>query len=1012
MNKETFANPTKEYRASPFWSWTGELKPAELKRQIREMKKQGYGGYFMHSREGLETKFLGKEWFEAVKACLDEGKRIGMESWIYDEDRWPSGCAGGLMNKEWHRVRGLDCKEVYLSDLAEKLKDPLLVAVFGVEFEERGIMSNFRRIKTLKGLKPKKSYIAFSVHFYDNTNWYNGTSYVDLLNPEVTKDFLKIAIDPYVKRYKKDFGEFMPGSFIDEPNYVCSPKILPWTDGLPAFFKKLNGYDMINKLPLLAFDGEGMFKMRHDFWKTLTKRYVEAFTVVYAKYCEKHGLKMTGHYLQEDTLLAQIRTSGAIMPHYEYEHVPGIDHLGKNIRDALTLKQVSSVAHQFGRNRILCEIFGVSGHSMTFEDQKWIADFHFSHGVTFMAQHLLLYTMRRDGKRDYPPNFNYQQTYFKHYRLINDYFARAAYITSTGDYKADVLLLHPIGTAWGLYKMSLDGIDTNNAVLSREVGYQGWLERAITNLMGLHVDFDLGDEIILGRHGKVTEGSLKVAKKGKYKIIVVPPSLTWFKSTVKLLEEFLNAGGKVIFLGEKPVYVDGNPAASKWNGIFAHKNVISCKNEMVDMNKLLGELIENKVKVQDMDGNEIADISVHYRIDGKNHIFFMSNKSRHRDHEAKIFFPVKGEATEFDMQTGKTKKLETGLYSKGLTAELKISRAGSRAFVIDSSKAAVVSKKAVYSKEMVEKFDPKWKFKRLDLNTLTLDFCKFRVDNGGWSDVLPVYKARQKAWVVSGLQPAKGIQPWAQKDMSVPCRNVAVEIETKFYVEKLPKTIFFLLESSEKWELIVNGKEVSAKTTAWQYDKCLAKINIAKYVKSGANTINISGRFDYDMAIEDMYLSGDFGVKKLYDNKYVITGEPGILTDGNWGSQGYPFYSGSMIYEQDVVLARGKKNKVTLELNNPKGTVFFVYVNGKKQPLITEPWKADITSAVKDGKNNIKIEVVSSLRNTFGPLHHRLGDDVGWVGPNCFVDDADQKLEYVFEPYGLLEGASVIVSTK
>jgi len=50
------------------------------------------------------------------------------------------------------------------------------------------------------------------------------------------------------------------------------------------------------------------------------------------------------------------------------------------------------------------------------------------------------------------------------------------------------------------------------------------------------------------------------------------------------------------------------------------------------------------------------------------------------------------------------------------------------------------------------------------------------------------------------------------------------------------------------------------------------------------------------------------------------------------------------------------------------------------------------------------------LRNTFGPCHHRLGDDVGWVGPDQFVDDADQKLEYVFVPYGLIEGASIVIN--
>ena len=86
MDKNIFKNPPKEYRASPFWSWTGSLKPTEIKRQIREMKKQGYGGYFMHAREGLETKYLGEEWFDeywmnhGVTTRMKKGKATPIRS--------------------------------------------------------------------------------------------------------------------------------------------------------------------------------------------------------------------------------------------------------------------------------------------------------------------------------------------------------------------------------------------------------------------------------------------------------------------------------------------------------------------------------------------------------------------------------------------------------------------------------------------------------------------------------------------------------------------------------------------------------------------------------------------------------------------------------------------------------------------------------------------------------------------------------------------------------------------
>jgi len=91
----TFANPGNEWRGKPFWSWNGELRAEELIRQVGVMKEMGLGGFFMHSRSGLITEYLGDEWFDLINQVADAGEKAGMEAWLYDEDRWPSGSAGG-----------------------------------------------------------------------------------------------------------------------------------------------------------------------------------------------------------------------------------------------------------------------------------------------------------------------------------------------------------------------------------------------------------------------------------------------------------------------------------------------------------------------------------------------------------------------------------------------------------------------------------------------------------------------------------------------------------------------------------------------------------------------------------------------------------------------------------------------------------------------------------------------------------------------------------------------------
>ena len=64
------------------------------------MKAMGFGGYHAHSRSGMATPYLSDEFMALIKACRDKAKREDMLLWLYDEDRWPSGAAGGLVTKD------------------------------------------------------------------------------------------------------------------------------------------------------------------------------------------------------------------------------------------------------------------------------------------------------------------------------------------------------------------------------------------------------------------------------------------------------------------------------------------------------------------------------------------------------------------------------------------------------------------------------------------------------------------------------------------------------------------------------------------------------------------------------------------------------------------------------------------------------------------------------------------------------------------------------------------------
>ena len=214
-----FASPGSAWRGKPFWAWNGELEPEELRRQIRVMRRMGMGGFFMHARVGLATPYLSPRWFECVNACVDEAKKLKMEAWLYDEDRWPSGAAGGLVTKNpaW-RQRML--RVVESDDPATFRWTPGTLAAFTAvvkghaAFSVRPIPKGGRPPRLAKGEK----ILAFQAELAEPNSWYNGYTYLDVLNPAAVREFIRVTHEAYRRKCGRAFGKLIPGIFTDEPN--------------------------------------------------------------------------------------------------------------------------------------------------------------------------------------------------------------------------------------------------------------------------------------------------------------------------------------------------------------------------------------------------------------------------------------------------------------------------------------------------------------------------------------------------------------------------------------------------------------------------------------------------------------------------------------------------------------------------------------------------------------------------------------------------------------------------
>ena len=326
--QKLFEKPSAQFRGKPFWAWNGKLDKTELTRQIDIMHEMGFGGFFMHSRAGLETEYLGEEWFSLINSCADYGKKKGMESWLYDEDRWPSGSAGGIVTRD-PRYRAMFLEmNLYEKEEWDPLKEvEHTAAVFALRMKN-GIFSEKRKL--LKGEYPQEgeTVVLFRTRYSVCTDNYNGFCYLNTMSREAVGKFLEVTHEKYREKCGERLGKEILGIFTDEPhrggaftNFAEGEKnAVPYTPGLFDEFEKRFGYRLEENLPELFLrrkEGD-ISKVKWDYFELCQELFLECFAMPIADWCQKNHMIFTGHVLQEDSLSSQTLMQGSLMRFYEY----------------------------------------------------------------------------------------------------------------------------------------------------------------------------------------------------------------------------------------------------------------------------------------------------------------------------------------------------------------------------------------------------------------------------------------------------------------------------------------------------------------------------------------------------------------------------------------------------------------------------------------------------------------------------------------------------------------------
>lgn len=1011
------SDPDSSFRSAPFWGWNDRLQPQELTRQLSDMKRHGMGGAFIHSREGLETPYLSQEWMDCVAASVEGAEKEQLELWIYDEDKWPSGSAGGTVsagNPDAFAAKGLTLEILPgHANPAEKAGSAIILGKYYIRHDGNILHS----LAPAQGTPPEgTSLLVLRREISTTSEWYNGFAPTDCLNPEAVNQFLEKTHRRYQQRFGESFGKTIKGFFTDEPNccdfysiFTPGRPWLPWTDDFPAYFAARRGYDPMPLLPLLFFQGEGSSQIRHDYWRTITELFSESYMKPLYNFCEENNLELTGHMLYENDLGYNIRVCGAAMPQYRYLHRPGIDLLGEQCREYLTVRQCASVAHQYDRENTITETYGCTGWDFDFTGQKWVGDWQFVNGITRRCQHMALYSIRGCRKRDYPPVFHYQNTWWDYNRLMEDYFARLSAAVHTGTVLRKILVLHPISSLW-----TQCGSDPSED-LSRVEMNMGWTDEHIQSLNRLgeetnrlaealvrnHLDFDFGDETILEELGQV-QGKAVTIGSCRYETIVVPPVCSLFRSTLTLLEQFARAGGRILWMGPLPEMVEGRPSRTALE-LAEREHIVPIE----DVAQLLQALsADRELSILGPYGTEDTEVLTMFRSCEDGLLLFAVNHDREQAHAITIALPQVGGVTAYDPWTNESREVTLQLSGAGVRFNQVLAPAQSMLYFLRKDQTPNLGTLSVpyrhphYSESVFAALGPVASFHRLDPNVLVLDRCAYRLNQEDFSQEQDVWMAQreirerlQMQQVYYNGAPQRYFWVNGQQEPGTP-----FALRFAFQVDHVPQGVCRLaVENPEKLTLHCNGTPCPL-TEEWFSDRAMKCFSLPPLHK-GENTLVLSGLYTRSRELEDVFLIGDFGVNQ----KRAITQEPEVLQFGDWCLQGYPHYAGSMVYSFSLPGFSSNGQSVVLKLGQHKASLVEVFVNGSPAGVLFGKCRSqlEITPYLKESANTLELKVVGSPRNMYGPFHspNNSCSRISWA--DFRTEGSDQCDGYMLTPYGI-----------
>lgn len=1026
-----FQNPPSKYRIKPFWFWNGDMKKEEIEKQIQEMSDKGLGGAFICARQGLEIPYLSEKWFDYVEYASEKARENGLELWLYDENPYPSGMAGGevllrhpgeehmqLVHRTWYLENGGYFEEKIgwaeiLSAAAYPVRegktcyaDQVVITdcIGNLQMEEifqrTGLTSyNNKRFFTsqpehvISCILPEGRWKVeiFMQEPLGEFKYYG--KFFDPCSKTAVKEFLSLTHERYKKRFQGQFGKTIRGIFSDEVG-LLSP--VPWSKYLPDYFSQKKGCDLTAVLPAV-YDNQypNAYAIRYALYDMVHQLFVESYHKQIAEWCQENQLA----YLTEvpsmrmttqrfSTIVGGDTAHEKLGKPLEWIYDEYIHHYRSNA------KAVSSMTRQLGHSYAMIESFHSIGWSMTIQDAKWMFDRLAASGINFYNVHAFYYTAEALMKHDAPPSQFLQNPYWKNYRLLADYVGRlGAWVTNT---EADihVAVLDPVATLWCHLANPFTGFNYagEDEEEKKQCDYyrESWTS-VCKQLLFEQIDYEHLDAEML-KEAEISEGEIKIGRAA-YRLLVLPPMKCIEKDAYLKIQEFLRTGGAVCFTGECPKILIGETqtfSAEETEEWMAETNCYLAGKNPEDWWEWCRIYADLSFDIRPDEKSKKEIVTSIREKDGSYYLLLANQGGNHvpigirqrKGNNEKIY--------ELLLEDGSIMACSESMQSGFPYRNIRLKPYESKLLCYANESLECVEKQQKKDRYVLET-KGKMPVRIYGGNVYRIADFEMSKNRKDWYPTAPATFVEQCAG-----HPILNPEDYRFSDGFGLTRKVAIGYpftiwyRSSFWIEEKPEQMKLMLDKgtiSPGGTIWVNHHELKEESFVNQfvYDQNNRMCDIEPFLQSGENEIlvEIEIKGDADGLRDPICLYGDFGVDFTAEGKSRIRKMPEKAALDLDYIKGFPYYSGTFRFETTTEMEpEHEEFELCLDIGEACHECLEIKVNG--QTLGTRAFSPYVWSGncsmLRNGTNQIEIE----LTNTLAPML-----DGGWFNYE------EHKMEYL-----------------